>query len=104
MILFTRYVALSHPIQVFFHKYFSRKNRRQLAQVVQDEGSEGVASEEYQDSGIISDEDRADSEHEVDEEGSSDAEEGAVWKVRLSRVLSFLFSYKLPGYASYHAA
>lgn len=32
------------------------KNRWQLAQVAQDAGSEGVASEEYQDSRIISDE------------------------------------------------
>lgn len=43
---------------------------------------------------------RADSEHEADEERFSDAEEDLVRRVRISRVLSFLLSCKLPGYAS----
>jgi hypothetical protein len=99
----TGHAALSHLAKVFFHKYFSRKNRRQLTQDGQDERSEGAGSEECQGSGIISEEDSADGEREADEEGSSEAEEGAVWKVRTPNALGFLFSCESPGYASYHA-
>ena len=89
------------PAQVFFHKYFSRKNCRHLAQVGQDEGSEGVVgSEGSQASG---DEESADSEPETDEEGSSDVEEDVVWKVRTLRALGFPLLCALSGYAGYHA-
>lgn len=104
MILFTGYATASHPTQIFFHKYFSRKNRRQLAQPDQDDNSEEMGSAESQDGGKISDQDGDDSEHEVDEEGSSEAEEDAVWKVRPLRAPCFLCSCKPPGYASYHTA
>lgn len=104
MILLTGYATLSHPAQIFFHKYFSRKNHRQLAQSNQHENNEEVGSEESQDSGKVSGEDGADGEHELDEEGSSKADEDAVWKVRTPSALCFLFSCEPSGYASYHAA
>lgn len=90
----------SHLTQIFFHKYFSRKNQRQPVQVGQDESRERAGSEE---SRILSNEGSADSEHEVDEEGSSDVEEDAVWKVRTRRTSGCLFSYAPTGYASHDA-
>ena len=87
-----------HTLQVFFHKYFSRKNRKQLAR--RDNASEETGSELE----AVSDEDDANSEQEIDEGESSDPEEDAVWKVRTLSVLFLLLSCSLPGYASYHAA
>ncbi|KAG9312645.1 CBF/Mak21 family-domain-containing protein [Chiua virens] len=64
--------------EVFFHRYFSRKNRGQTAPAGRDAGSEGEESTKS-DSGV-SDDDGADSGQQSDEEGFSDAEEAAVWK------------------------
>ena len=71
-----------------------------FVQVGQDESREGAGSEG---SRILSNEGSADSEHEVDEEGSSDVEEDAVWKVRTRRTSGCLFSCAPTGYASHHA-
>ncbi|KAG6372691.1 CBF/Mak21 family-domain-containing protein [Boletus reticuloceps] len=63
--------------EAFFHKYFTRKIRGQLAQVNQDESREKEGSQGFRET---SDEDSSGNEHEADEEGSSDTEEDVVWK------------------------
>ena len=73
----TLFCLTLHPIQVFFHKYFSRKNRKQRSRTGQDESSEGATSEVSQDFDAVSDE-------QSEDDVSSDAEEDVVWKVRTS--------------------
>lgn len=93
------------PLQIFFHKFFSRKNQKQLGQGGQDDGTERGGSEEAQDPDAAPDEDGTESDQEGVEEGFSDADEDAVWKVWTLSVLLLFFSWKqLPGYASDYAA
>lgn len=96
---------MPYPLQIFFHKFPSRKNQKRLGQAGQEDGAERAGSEVAQDPGAVSDEDGTESDQEGVEEGFSEADEDAVWKVWTLSILSLFFSCKqLPGYASDHAA